>query len=242
MIKTSGDNHFPENEFDFWTWSAPVLQTPEEVVAKIRELKLVGRTIKDICAVGRNYDFNGDRYYDIFKAIREGDDKALAALEFPCLAEIDEPLLIRFEDGDVLGIDFSEGSSVRMDLNTLPWDIRPAINGRNFSAGRMFKEVLGRKIIDASITSSLNEPVFTGSHGLSLEKQDTYVRSLAFVCAANGRALQSPTWVDLSFESWVDYGHVYLKDGSELLYLPGTDLREVTEGYLSPSILEGYLL
>lgn len=242
MIKSSGNDHFKNNEFDFWTWSAPILRTPAEVAAKIRELKLIGRTIKDICAVGYNYSFDGDPYYDIFKAIQQKDEKALASLEFPCLIRIDEPLLIRFEDGDVLGIDFSEGSSVRMDLNTLPWDIRPTINNRNFIAGRMFKEVLGRKIIDASITASLTEPTFTGSYGLSLEEQDTYVRSLAFVCAANDRGPKSPTWVDLSFESWLDYGHVYLKDGSELLHLPGTCIREITEGYLSPRVLEGYLL
>lgn len=241
MIKTSGDNHFPENKFDFWTWSAPVLQTPEEVVAKFRELKLIGRTIEDICAVGYNYDFTDDCYYDIFKAIHQGDDKELAALKFPCFAMIDEPLLIRFEDGDVLGIDFSEGSSVRMELNTLPWDIRPTINSRNFVARRMFKEVLGRKIIDASITASLNEPTFTGSHGLSLEEQDTYVRRLAFVCSADDSAGKRPVYVNLVFEACFDYGDVYLKDGSELLYLPGTDLKEVMEGYLTPNVLESYL-
>lgn len=242
MIKTSGDNRFPENKFDFWTWSAPVLQTPEEVVAKFRELKLIGRTIRDICVIGYNYIFNGDPYYDIFKAIQQGDEKALAALEFPCLIRIDEPLLIRFEDGDVLGIDFSEGSSVRMDLNTLPWVIGSKGGIKNFIAGRMFKEVLGRKIIDASITASLNEPTFTGSHGLSLEEQDSFVRSFALICAAEERDMKSPTWVDISFRSWVDYGHVSLEDGGSLMHLPGTYLREVMEGYLTPDVLESYLL
>ena len=142
----------------------------------------------------------------------------------------------------MLGIDFSEGSSVRMDLNTLPWNIGSKGGSKNFIAGKMFKEVLGRKIIDVSITASLNEPTFTGSCGLSLEEQDAYVRSLAFVCVANDRGPNSPTWVDLSFEAFYDYGTVSLENGAELLYLPGTYLREVTEGYLSPSILEGYLL
>ncbi|MBQ9338665.1 MAG: hypothetical protein IJS14_15360 [Lentisphaeria bacterium] len=241
MIRSSGDNHFPENKFDFWTWSAPVLETPEEVVAKVRELKLIGRTIKDICVIGYNYNFDGDPYYDIFKAIQQKDEKALATLEFPCLIRIDEPLLIRFEDGDVLGIDFSEGSSVRMDLNTLPWDIGSTINGKNFSAGRMFKEVLGRKIIDASITASLNEPTFTGSHGLSLEEQETYVRSLAFVCAANGHDVKRPFYVNLVFEALYDYGTVSLEKGVKLLYLPGTDLKGVMEGYLTPAVLQHYL-
>ncbi len=104
MINSPGDNRFKNNVFDFWTWSAPILQTPEEVVAKIRELKLIGRTIKDISVVGYSYQQNSsDAYYEIFKAIQRGDDKALASLEFPCMLEIDDPLLIRFEDGDVEG-------------------------------------------------------------------------------------------------------------------------------------------
>ena len=128
-----------------------------------------------------------------------------------------------------------------MDLNTLPWNIKSNCCSRNFFAGRMFKEVLGRKIIDASVTASLNEPTFTGSFGLHLEEQPSYVQSFAFVCVANDRAPRSPTWVDLSFKSWFDYGHVSLKAESELLHLPGPYLKEVTEGYLSPDILESYL-
>lgn len=197
---------------------------------------------KDICAVGYSYQHNGlDSYYEIFEAIQRGDDKALASLEFPCLLEIDDPLLIRFDDGDVLGIDFSEGSSIRMELNTLPWGVLPKHGCRNFHADRIFKMVLGRRIIDASITSSLNEPEFTGSHGLQLGKQNTYVRSFALVCVANERKAKSPTWVNLSFESWFDYGHVSLQDGAELLYLPGAYIKEVMEGYLSSEDLQNYL-
>ncbi|MBQ7178510.1 MAG: hypothetical protein IJS08_13930 [Victivallales bacterium] len=84
MIPSSGNNQFKDNTFDFWTWSAPILQTHEEVVAKIEELKLVGRTIKDIKAVGYNYNFTDECFCTIFEAIQRGDDKALETLEYPC--------------------------------------------------------------------------------------------------------------------------------------------------------------
>ena len=45
MILSDGKNNFQNNEFSFWEWSAPVLQTHEEVMAKIKELKLQGRVI-----------------------------------------------------------------------------------------------------------------------------------------------------------------------------------------------------
>lgn len=172
MILSNGNNLFKDNKFDFWTWSAPILQTPEAVVQKVHELKLLGRIIKDIRAIGHFYDIeHSDCYQDIFEAIQQGDDKSLATLEFPCYITIDEPLLIQFEDGDILGIDFSEGSSVRMELNTLPWDIRPGGNRRNFHANQMFKDILGREIGDVFVTSALNPPTFTGSHGMDLGNQ-----------------------------------------------------------------------
>ena len=37
MIPSKGNNQFKDNEFDFWTRSAPILQTQEEVVAKVEE-------------------------------------------------------------------------------------------------------------------------------------------------------------------------------------------------------------
>ena len=39
MVLSDGKNNFPNNEFSFWEWSAPILQTHEEVVSKIKELK-----------------------------------------------------------------------------------------------------------------------------------------------------------------------------------------------------------
>ena len=56
MILSNGKNKFPNNEFSFWEWSAPILQTHEEVVAKIKELKLQGRVIKSFYTVGMGYN------------------------------------------------------------------------------------------------------------------------------------------------------------------------------------------
>lgn len=49
------------------------------------------------------------------------------------VATIDEPVLIVFDDGDVLGISFDEGSSVRMELNTIPVTIEPGTNQKKLS-------------------------------------------------------------------------------------------------------------
>lgn len=152
MIPSEGNNQFKDNTFHPWTWSAPILQTAEEVTAFVHEQKLIGRTIKDIQAVGYGYDWGYDYFYDIIKAIYENDRKALESMDFPCSIEIDEPLLFLFEDGDILGIDFSDTSSIRMEMNTLPWGIHPCINNKNFHANQLFRDLLGSRISNIMIS------------------------------------------------------------------------------------------
>ena len=242
MIQSNGNNQFEDNRFDFWTWSAPVLQTQEEVIAKVEEMNLVGRTIKDIRTVGENYGFTScDCFYDIFEAIQRGDDEALETLEFPCEITVDEPMLIQFEDGDILGIDYSEGSSIRMELNTLPWDIQHGINFRNFHVNRMFKDILGREIGDVFITTSVNSPIFTRSYGLELANQSSYLHSLSFCCIYDGPKRDVPGRINLKFESDLDYGFVCLEGETSLMKLPARCIKEIMEGYLTPDSLRNYL-
>lgn len=243
MIYSQGDNYFRNNRFDFWTWSAPILQTAEEVVAKAHELQIVGRVVKDIRSISHNYNvWFDDSYHEIFEAIRNNDDKALASQEIECSVEIDEPLLIQFEDGDVLGIDFSEGSSIRMDMNTLSWDILASIDERNFHANRIFDNILGKRIDDIIVSSSLTEPHFTGSYGLELDEQPSYLRSVSFMYLDGEENDLNSEWKQLLFEAHFDYGVVSLTDsGSTVLTLPATRIKDVMEGYLTQEDLDEYL-
>ncbi len=242
MIPSSGNNQFKDNKFDYWTWSAPILQTHGEVVAKIKEMRLVGRTIKDIQAVGHNYYFSWyERFCDIFEAIQRGDEKALETLEFPCGIVVDEPILIQFEDGDILGIDFSEASSIRMELNTLPWDIEYGTNRRNFHANRMFKDILGRRVGDVFITTSMTPQDFTGSHGLGLDEQSSYLYSVSFRCMFDGQDHNIPRLLSLNFEPDFDYGWCCLNNKASIMTQPARCIKEVMEGYLTTDDLEYYL-
>ena len=242
MIPSEGNNQFKDNMFDFWTWSAPILQTAEEVTAFVHEQKLIGRTIKDIQAVGYGYNFNLDRewFTDIIEAIYKKDSNALDSMDFPCSVEIDEPMLILFEDGDILGIDYSEGSSIRMEMNTLPWGIRHGT--KNFHEDRLFKDILGSRICDIVISSSINEPVFTGSHGLELAEQTSYLDSVSFLCQKNWQVGNAPDpLLGFKFESWFDYGCVSLERKSGIVRLPATRLMDILAGYVSPEDRKQYL-
>ena len=52
MILSEGKNQFKDNRFSFWEWSAPILQTGEEVIRRFHQLTLEGRVVKDIIALG----------------------------------------------------------------------------------------------------------------------------------------------------------------------------------------------
>jgi len=244
MILSEGKNRFENNTFSFWGWSAPVLQTPEEVIRKVHELHLVGRTVKDIAAVGMGYNWN-DYGIDeaVYHALEKLDDDAKKSikdreafvphgLDLLCWAEIDEPLLIEFEDGDVLAIDFSEGSCVRMGLNEIGLTAEPGTNRKTFHADRLFRDVIGRKIVDVEISSAIESPGFTGSHGLVLDEQPSYISKLELVYDNESHIHPRRR---LSFEPWLDYGEVCIVDHSgQTLTVPSESVPWIVEGYIAP--------
>ena len=236
MILSDGNDRFEDNTFDCWTWSAPIFQTAEEVIAFVHEQKLIGRIIKDIQAVGYGYHWGYyDCFHDIIEAIYKEDRNALDSMDFPCAIEIDEPLLILFGDGDILGIDFSEGSSLRMKMNTLPWGISPCINDKNFHADRLFRDILGSRISNIIISSSIKQP----SHSGDLDEQPSYLQSVSFICQGpRGKAADQ---AELNFEADFDYGCVSLKRESIPVRLPAARLPDILEGYMSREDMKNYL-
>lgn len=241
MIKSEGNNRYQDNEFSFWEWSAPVLQTPEELLQKVKELKLEGRVVKDIIAVGMGYDWvdysiidRADHAYEsLHPLLRKEIPEEIALysedVHLRCTAEIDEPLLIVFEDGDVLGVSFDDGSCVRMELNTIPITIEPGTNRKNFHANRVFQDMIGKAITEVRITATTQEPEFTGSHGLTLEEQPAYIARFELVYYRKSHKFPLRA---LSFYPWLDYGEVELVNYSgETVTIPATELLPIVEGY-----------
>lgn len=246
MILSKGTNQFPDNEFSFWEWSAPILQTPEEVRQKLNELQLEGRVIKDIVAVGMGYGWTEDNICSVANHAREqlppiirmffSRAEALLSSDcrFECSTTIDEPMLIVFEDGDVLGISFDEGSSVRMELNTIPVTIDPGTNYKSVHMNKLFQAMIGKTIEEASVIATSIEPYFTWSHGLELEEQPFYIDSIVLKCSDN-----SVPWCffNLKLQAWMDYGTVELLDhDGETVTIPAEHVPRLVDGYSASRI------
>lgn len=116
-------------------------------------------------------------------------------------------MLIKFADGAVLGISFDEGSSVRLSMNTIPWDMQPGINLPTFHANRLFADILGKPITSIEVTATPEEPDFTGSHGLHPEAQPAYLSKLALYCDSGD---VTRPFRCLVFKPFYDYGNVWV--------------------------------
>ena len=246
MILSNGKNKFPNNEFSFWEWSAPVLQTHEEVMGKIKEMKLQGRVIKSFYTVGMGYNWTDDNigeaiYNFTERMIKEKRISSKSSFPFlpegvyiPRCAEIDEPFLIEFEDGDILGVDYSEGSCVRMELNTIPKDIKFGINRRTFHPNVLFSSLIGREIVAVEITTSTELDEFTWSHGLEIDEQVAYITKVSLVCKKDKEWEREK----LEFSSWLDYGIVALTDyEGVVLKIHAPDVKEVVAGFIDEETL-----
>ena len=66
LIKSNSNNQFENNVFSWQTWSADILQKPEEVRTVFEQLNVTGKKIVDIKPVGYGYNFLCD--YPILKS------------------------------------------------------------------------------------------------------------------------------------------------------------------------------
>lgn len=248
MILSKGKNNFKNNVYSYWEWSAPILQTYDELISKINELKLEGRIVKNVYCIGMAYNWTDDNIADsIYNTLESMTPEKRNALPNPKAflpegvylsrwAEIDEPFLIEFEDGDILAIDYSEGSSVRLEMNTIPENISFGTNSPTIHADKLFGDIIGKEIVSVEVTTSTTMPEFTGSHGLDLDEQPSYIVGLHILyddksCCYPQRSL--------SFNSWMDYGEVALKDHSgAMLKIHAPDIKEVVKGFIEEDVLD----
>jgi hypothetical protein len=215
MIKIGGDNIFRDNIFDWFSWAADVFQTPAELKTAFDSLGVIGKRISGIVTVGGNRYFSNDYIEEIMfqqaESLSDGERNGIdphfwydPLFTFGRTIEIDEPFVIIFEDDARLEIDFSEGSSVAIGMNSIPTGIEPAVYSRNFNPTKFFSVCVGQKVLGIEINTTNEIPMFTGSHGLTLnENQEEFIKSFNLVLSGG---------VKLRFQPDFDYGIVTATD------------------------------
>ncbi len=206
-------------EFEFNEWNVPLIQEPNILMNKLKNLDVRGRKIVNIKCVGICYNLDEDDIEDyVYNYYNKQGAKNLHELSeyenidgkvpFSRFVEIDEPIIFYLDDGNRLEIEFSEASSIKLGKNSLPEDITFGINKPNANVNVVFSNCLNSEIIGFKVIMEDELSAdYTGSFGIPEPiNQNSYISSFK-ICLNDGKSIE--------FNSFYDYGHVYVCDEKE---------------------------
>lgn len=201
---------FKNETFSSREWSAPTLTDPKEIKKRIASFNLEGKTIKKMRLIGLSYrhdrDLIEDQAYSLLGQLDEEErlkqstyDNISPDLMFPCWVEVDEPLLIGFEDNTVFEIVSSEETEFRFSMNQIPWWIDAGINDANLDANIFFAPCIGKKIVAIETESLYSEEHPTRDDHLKEEHVSSIVLRLD-----DGKGISVGSWFDYCEINYID--------------------------------------
>ena len=206
-------------KYEFSEWKTELIQDPNILMSKLKELNIKDKKIKNIIVLGLAYNLTEDEatataynYYkktgvDLTDREIRNYNQIDENVEFLRYVEIDEPIIIEFEDGSRFEIDYCDGSTIKIGLNTLPKNIEWGINHPNVDGNVVFSNCINKTVIGFEVSMQDEMELtydFTGSHGVDLsEDQDAYIASF--------RLLLSDC-LAIVFNNFVDYGQVIVQE------------------------------
>ncbi len=200
-------------QYNFNEWNVDLIQEPNELLKKLKEFNLKGKIIKNIKIVGHCYDaiqtleeIMYQKYEDERAEVKNFKDD----YEFDRDIQYDDPIIIEFEDGDKFEIEYSEGGTLKIGLNSLPDNIEPSCNYNNVDGNVIFSNLIGQEIIGYEIGMQDEFELtydFTGSYGIKEpEDQSSYI-SFFKIILTNG--------LRIYFSNDFDYGYMVVKEWNE---------------------------
>ena len=162
MLPKLGTDHFADR-FDFYKWSAPFYKTPMDVVKRVLELGVEGKTLKSIRVIGKGDDPGKTRNGQLYRRLTDAGIDAdwdwyetyphLHKIQVPQSVLLYEPVQFIFTDGTSLEILPTEDGGARVGFCTIPQALTKGLNNANFSADIFFAELLGKKLESFSVTT-----------------------------------------------------------------------------------------
>lgn len=202
---------YENNEFSGNIWSAPVLFSPAEIQKRLDSFRLEARKVTDIKLIGLNYCL---QYYNLEALLlKEKGEGREINYEAPIgiYAEIDEPILIRFEDGCVLEVLEETDGEHRISMNSIPWNIKAGTNLPNIDATVFFKDCIRRTIKSVElVTFDLGEreeyfrPLNTAMN------QTDFVKYI-ILRFDDGNGLRFSGWLDFCSVDYIDCNNNIVK-------------------------------
>lgn len=214
-IYSKGRDNFRAYTFSAREWSAPTMVSPKEIRERIDSFALCGRKIKRMRLIGLSYfhtrDWVEEAMYRQVEHLPEEERQLKSnyltvdpTIQFSRYAQIDEPILIEFEDGDVFEIDTPQNPEFRMSMNCIPWWINAGTNQPNIEADILFSPCIGQKIasVEVNTYTTDKDPMFGDTFD-----EPPYQRELVSnvtLRLENGMGLQIRSDIDYCVVSCVD--------------------------------------
>ncbi len=154
LVEEAGCEKGERVEFDFSEWNGLETSDVDFLRKRINGMQLVGRTIKDIRFI--SYVYHIDEYYLIdklgfvseryfnrslkwFSQLADIDD----SYPYPLCIQMDEPVLIRFDDGDQFEIETSRAGVFNAKMNSILWDADGTIGRDNINPSILLDFCIG---------------------------------------------------------------------------------------------------
>lgn len=172
-IYSKGRDNFKDYTFSAREWSAPTMVSPKEIRERIDSFSLCGRKIKRMRLIGLSYfhtrDWVEEAAYRQVEHLPEEERQRKSnyptidsTMQFSRYAQIDEPFLIEFEDGDIFEVDTPQDPEFRMSMNCIPWWIKAGTNQPNAEADVLFSPCVGQEIVSVEVNTRITDkdPMF----------------------------------------------------------------------------------
>lgn len=203
-------------------WNPIIVKDYKLLLKKLEDFDIKGKKIKDIRALGCCYNYAYDRIEDIAYNIlnSEGNPEYEKLSEFKNipsdiqysrLIEVDEPVIITFDDGTQLEIEFSyPPDEVKISKNKIgKFDIFNT-NYPNIDLNILFSNCLNETLEDIIVELTTDSTYF----GIPIKKQDIYMKNIIFKLT-NGLSIVFTIWADfgvVSVKQYEEYSKIEFKD------------------------------
>lgn len=203
MITTTGLNQF-NGMFSFLEWSAPIYETPEEVIEAFGKMNFRKRKVKSISVIGEGTAIGGTSFHP--------DSNQL----FPCSADFQEPLQLIFEDGSTFEFLPMARGGARFAMNTIPAGMTTGVNNSNCDAAVLFgQEITGSTLnyppihiknqstIDYTACILSNQSLCASKHEETIWHYELLFENGYRLCISSGgdRRIRNQTLYNLSLQN-----------------------------------------
>lgn len=147
MFKMKGSNNY-KDRFDFFKWSAPVYETPKEVVEALNQIDFRNKRIEKIRCIG-TADVVGLKFHGLYTAIENAEIEPEDDWCIERKVRLCEPIQIVFSDGSTFEFLPMSSGGARFSQNSIPLDITNGMNKNNIELDVLFGDLVKAKEIES---------------------------------------------------------------------------------------------